>query len=90
MRKNQTKPTWKLKWYTNTKWQPFPWLNFVTFVINLISDVVVVVGVGDGGGDGGGGVRVKKGWASNVEVMKCPPKRNAVDFTTWHAYNNQN
>ena len=35
-----------------------------------------------GGGMGGGGVSVKKGWASNVEVMKCPPKRNAVDFTT--------
>ena len=40
--------------------------------------VVVVVGVGGGGGRG----ECKKGWAFNVEVMKCPPKRNAVDFTT--------
>ena len=37
---------------------------------------------GGGGSGGRGGGSVKKGWASNVEVMKCPPKRNAVDFTT--------
>ena len=39
-------------------------------------------GGGSWGRGGGGGGECKKGWASNVEVMKFPPKRNAVDFTT--------